>query len=83
MKYPVAIWHTDGIYTAEVPDLPGVVTEAESIAVLETCVKEAAVGWIKAELASGRSIPAPRLAEHCASNLDDKNCRWMLIDINV
>ena len=44
MKYPVAIWHTDGIYTAEVPDLPGVVTEAESIAVLETCVKEAAVG---------------------------------------
>lgn len=35
MKYPVAVWNTDGAYTGEIPNLPGVVTEADSIEELE------------------------------------------------
>lgn len=83
MKYPVAIWNTDGVYTAEVPDLPGVVTEADSVATLETSVKEAAAGWMEAELDSGRPIPEPSLAEHYMSNPDYRDCLWMLIDIDI
>lgn len=82
MKYPVAIWATNGVYTAEVPDLPGVVTEADSIAALETAVKEAAAGWLEATLDSGRPIPEPHPAEHHRSNPDYKDCCWMLIDID-
>lgn len=44
MKYLVAVWHTNGIYTAEVPDLSGVVTETDNFDALEDTVKEAAVG---------------------------------------
>ncbi len=83
MKYPVAIWNTDGVYTAEVPDLPGVITEADSIALLERAVKEAASGWMEAELDDGRLIPEPTLVEHYILNPDYKDCLWMLVDIDI
>ena len=35
MRYPVAVWNTNGVYSAEVPDLPGAITEADSIEELE------------------------------------------------
>lgn len=41
MKYPVAVWITDSLYSAEVPNLPGVITEADSIAEQELSIKEA------------------------------------------
>ena len=80
MEYPVALWATDGVYTAEVPDLPGVVTQADSIAALETAVKEAATDWMKAKMDEGHPIPDPRPAEHCMSNPDYRDCLWRLID---
>lgn len=47
-KYPVTVWNTDGVYIAEVPDLSGVITEADSIGTLETFVKEAATSRLVA-----------------------------------
>ena len=44
MRYPVAVWVENGSYSAEVPDLPGVITEADSIEELETMVQDAASG---------------------------------------
>ncbi len=82
MKYPVAVWHTDGAYTAEVPSLPGVITEADSIEELEASVKEAAAGWMEAELDDGRAIPKPRPIEDFASDSDFDDCIWMLMDID-
>ena len=38
MRYPVAVWNTNGVYSAEVPDLPGAITEADSIEELERSV---------------------------------------------
>lgn len=35
LKYLVAVWQTNGIYTAEVPDLSGVVTETDNFAAPE------------------------------------------------
>lgn len=83
MKYPVVIWNTDGVYTAEAPDLPGVVTEADSIAQLEASIKEAACGWMESELDDGRAIPAPRPVEDYFGNKDFDGGTWMLIDIDL
>ncbi len=81
MKYFVAVWHTNGIYTAEVPDLSGVVTETDNFDTLEDAVKEAASGWIKANLVSGRSISTPSPVERYQSNHNYCDCHWIQVDI--
>lgn len=81
MQYPVAVWNTNGIYTAEVPDLPGVVTETDNFDDLEASVQEAAAGWIKAKLVSGSSIPTPNPVERYRSNPDYRDCHWIQVDI--
>ncbi len=68
MKYPVAVTIENGVYSAEVPDLPGVITEADSIEELKISIKEAALGWIESEMMSGREISEPSLIESFSSN---------------
>ena len=63
MRYPVAVWVENGAYSAEVPDLPGVITEADSIEELETMVQDAASGWMECELDDGRAIPSPLVSK--------------------
>lgn len=81
MKYPVAVWMENGVYSAEVPDLPGVITEADSLEELEKMVADAASGWLKCELDDGRSIPSPTSIEHYIENQVYEDCIWMLVDI--
>lgn len=81
MRYLVAVWRTGGIYSGEVPDLPGVVTEADSVEALEAAVKEAASGWMEAELDAGRPLPVPAGLEAYAGKDAYKDCLWMLVDI--
>ena len=81
-KYPVAVWNTNGVYTAKVPDLPGVVTEADSIGALQNSVKEAVVGWMEAECDGGRPIPKPGGAESYTSDPDYRDCFWTQVDID-
>lgn len=83
MKYPVAVWNTDGVYTAEVPDLPGVITEADSIAELENSVKEAAAGWMECELDASNDIPLPTSVENHMDNPDYKDCLWLLCEFSM
>ena len=73
MKYPVAVWVNSGVYSAEVPDLPGVVTEADSIEELEAMC----------ELDDGRAIPLPGDIENHLQNKDHQDCAWMLVDIDM
>ena len=56
MRYPVAVWNTNGVYSAEVPDLPGAITEADSIEELERSVKEASALWMECVLDENKSI---------------------------
>ena len=81
MQYPVAVWNTNCTYTAEIPNLPGVVTETDNFDALEDAVKEAAAGWIKANLVSGRSIPAPGPVKHYQSTPNYCDCHWIQVDI--
>lgn len=83
MRYPVAVWEENGTYSATVPDLPGVITEADSVDELIFNIKEASLGWMEAELDDGRDIPMPSLVEKYFREEDYKNCVWMLADIDL
>ena len=83
LNYPVAIWKENGTFTAEIPSLPGVVTEADSLPELEKSLKEAALGWIEAELAAGRSIPKPESMEMLEKNPAYEGCSWIFLDIDT
>ena len=62
--YPVCIYPGDvSGYTVTVPDLPGCVTEGETIAeALEQAV-DVASGWVLDELEDGKKAPAPSAVE--------------------
>lgn len=83
MKYPVAVWADNDGFSAEVPDLPGVITEANSIEELSENIEEASLGWMEAELDEGRNIPKPTSVETHMQNPAYQNCIWLLIEINL
>ena len=83
MQYPVAIWEENGVFTAEIPSLPGVITEADTISQVEKSVKEAAAGWMEAELDAGRSIPEASPISEFRQDSAYKDCFWMLVDIDM
>lgn len=81
MKYPVAVWFTEGQFTAEVPDLPGVVTQASSLEELEEMVQEAALGWMEGMKKRNLAIPPTASFDTHLKNEDFKGCSWMIIDL--
>ncbi len=83
MKYPVAVWVEGGVFSADVPDLPGVITEADSIEQLTESVEEAALGWMEAELDEGREIPQASPVETYLKNEDYVGCIWFLVDVDM
>lgn len=83
MQYPVAIWEENGVFTAEIPSLPGVITEADTLSQVEKSVKEAAAGWMEAELDAGRFIPEARAISDFRQDSAYKDCFWMLVDIDM
>lgn len=82
MKYPVIIWKAADAFSAEMPDLPGVIiTEANSLDALLHAIEEAAAGWMEAELAEGRSIPLPSDPGHLAAKEEYRDGKCVLLDI--
>lgn len=62
--YPVCVYPGDvGGYTVVVPDLPGCVTEGETLADALEQVTDAASGWVLDELEEGRRAPDPSRPE--------------------
>lgn len=63
--YPVCIYPGDNSgYTVVVPDLPGCVTEGETIADALEHATDAASGWVLDELEEGRKAPAASAVEN-------------------
>lgn len=70
LKYPVLVHEEkEGGYFAEVPDLPGCLTQAETLDELMAMVKDAQQAWIEAAYADGREIPLPRSEEEYSGKL--------------
>ncbi len=83
MQYPVAVWNANGVYSASIPDLPGVIAEAESEMELARCLKEASQSWIEAELDLGRAIPEPHPVAAHQSDPTYEGCSWTMFDLDV
>lgn len=83
--YPVCIYPGDvSGYTVIVPDLPGCVTEGDSIAdALEQAV-DAASGWVLDELEEGRKAPAASAPEHIkADEYENGLVSVIMLDIDA
>ncbi len=62
--YPVCIYPGDvSGYTVIVPDLPGCITEGETLAEALEQATDAASGWVLDELEEGRKAPQPSIPE--------------------
>ena len=61
LRYPVTI-HTDpdGGYVAEIEELPGCMTQAETIDEAFRAIEDAKQLWIKTAYDDGQDIPLPR-----------------------
>jgi antitoxin HicB len=61
LPYPVRIYpEPDGSgYTAEIPDLPGCITFADTLEELWVMIEDAKKGWLELALADGDPIPEP------------------------
>lgn len=65
MRYAIVIEKAAGNYSAFVPDLPGCVATSETVAGVETEIREAIRFHIEGMKADGIDIPAPTsLAEY-------------------
>lgn len=83
MKYPVIVEVENGVYSATVPDLPGVITEVDSLDELEGAVVEAALGWMEAELDAGRAIPLPSASPSLKFNDEYGDFSLFFFDIDL
>lgn len=83
MKYPVVVREENGAFSATVPDLPGVITEVDSLDELEGAVIEAASGWMEAELDAGRAIPLPSPFASLKSDDEYKDFSYFFFDIDL
>ena len=62
LTYPACFYPCEekkGAYTVEVPDLPGCVTEGDSLADAILMATDAASGWVLDELEDGKTAPTP------------------------
>lgn len=65
MRYAVIIEKASGNYSAFVPDLPGCIATAETVAGVEAEIREAIRFHIEGMKADGLDVPAPTsLAEY-------------------
>jgi antitoxin HicB len=66
LDYPITIHHDpEGGFVGEIEDLPGCMTQAESLDELYEAMEEARRAWIEAAYENGQDIPVPReLDEH-------------------
>jgi predicted RNase H-like HicB family nuclease len=66
----------EGGYWAEVPALPGCVSQAETIDELRSNIREAIEGWLSAEDEATKSLTADEVIEVAVrSNYPDPNLR--------
>jgi antitoxin HicB len=61
LRYPVTIMPSeDGGYVAEIEDLPGCVTQGETLEEVHANIEEARRLWIEVAYEDGQDIPQPR-----------------------
>ncbi len=65
LQYPFAAHaDPDGGYVIVYPDLPGCMSQAETLEEIPAMAEEARTGWIETEYEEGRNIPEPSFQEY-------------------
>ena len=63
-RYPFVIYPADeGGYVAEIEELPGCLTQGETLSEVEERIEDARKGWIEVAYKEGMEIPLPRTEE--------------------
>ncbi len=58
MTYPAVFFEAEeGGYSVEVPDLPGCISEGDTLAEAINMITDAASGWVLDELEDGKKVP--------------------------
>ncbi|MBI2171924.1 MAG: toxin-antitoxin system HicB family antitoxin [Chloroflexi bacterium] len=64
LQYPLNVYaEPEGGYTAVFPDLPGCMTQGETLEELVAMAEDARAGWIETEYERGNEIPLPSYTE--------------------
>ncbi len=65
LQYPFVVHaDPDGGYVIVYPDLPGCISQAETLDEIPTMAEDARAGWIETEYGEGRNIPEPSHQEY-------------------
>jgi antitoxin HicB len=64
LKYPVTLYPGDEAYVAQIKDLPGCMTQADTIEEAISNIEEARELWIEAVYEKGNDIPLPSTENH-------------------
>jgi antitoxin HicB len=60
-RYPVTFYPAEeGGYVAEIEDLPGCITQGETVDEAAAAIEECRVAWMETALANGMEVPPPR-----------------------
>lgn len=83
MRYPTAVKFKDGLFTASVPDLPGLIVSTPERVLIPMRVAEAAQQWMRSEVEAEHAIPVPTGAENYLGCPEYEECDWILVDIDL
>lgn len=62
-RYPVLVYPADDGYVAEIEELPGCMTQGDTVNEVMRRIEDARQGWIEAAYEDGQEIPPPRTEE--------------------
>ena len=70
LNYPVTIHpDIDGGFVAEIQELPGCITQGETLEEVFEAIEDARRGWIQVAFESGQDIPLPRDIEEYSGRI--------------
>ena len=82
ITYP-AVFHLaeEGGYSVEVPDLPGCISEGDTLAEAIDMITDAASGWVLGELEEGKTAPKASTYEEISKNNKGEIVSLIVLDM--
>jgi antitoxin HicB len=78
LQYPFSVYaDPDGGYVVVFPDLPGCMTQVETLDELPEMAEDARTGWIETEYELGRNIPLPSHPEEYSGKFNVRLPRFL------
>ena len=84
LAYPICVYPAENSYTVIVPDLPGCVTEGDTLEEAFEMAIDAASGWVLDELEDERSVPqASDIREIKADEYENGFVSMVMLDMDA